>query len=51
MRKRRSNFATQFQKNPLSSSGGTGCLPAGHLAVPPQRQARAEQTCHIRRMP
>jgi len=33
MRKRRSNCATEFQKNPLTSSGGTGCLPADNRAA------------------
>jgi hypothetical protein len=51
MRKRRANFATQFQKTPLSSSDCTGWLPADNLAVPPQRQARDEQTGRLRRSP
>jgi hypothetical protein len=51
MRKRRSNFATQLQKNPLTSSGCTGCLPADDLAVPLGREASDEETGRTRRIP
>jgi hypothetical protein len=51
MRKRRSKFATELQKNPLNSSRGIGCLPADNRAVSPQRHASDEHIGRIRRIP
>jgi hypothetical protein len=44
MRKRRANFATELQKNPLSSSRGTGCLPTRQLGRAPA--AASERRAH-----
>jgi hypothetical protein len=47
MRRRRSDFARELQENPLGSSGCTGCLPTGNLAVFLEREAREEETGRI----